>query len=161
MSEIDYLVSEAREILLDRENLEEGSDCPCCGQYVKSYRRNISGTIASLLIAAYQKYGLKSFRPIDEFGKNSPDFVKLRYWDLLKEVDPEAYRDDGSNRTGKWRLTLGALQFVRGSSTRPKYAVIYNNKFLRFEGEPVTIRDCLGKKFDYEELMGRHMRVRN
>ena len=36
-----------------------------------------------------------------------------------------------------------------------KYARIYNDCCLGLEGDLVGIRDALGTKFDYDELMGR------
>lgn len=152
----DYnTVTKARSALLDTELLSEGHQCPVCLQYAKAYRRKISATIARLFIESFREFGFNPFRPIDEFGKNSPDFVKLRHWGLLEEIDPEARRPDGSRRTGEWRVTPPGSAFIKDQFTMSKYAVIYNNEFLRFEGEPVSIIDCLGENFDYEELMGR------
>ena len=36
----------------------------------------------------------------------------------------------------------------------PKYALIYNGRFLDFDGdETVTIQDALGNKFNYHDLL--------
>lgn len=137
-----------------REGRKEGVTCPCCGQFAKVYRRKIHSTMARNLIDAYFKFGTgQQFRPIDEFGKDSPDFIKLQYWGILLEVDPDAVRDDGSNRTGWWMLSSRAAGFVRGITTVTEYALIYNGEQIDTAGDPVSIRDCLGKRFDYDELM--------
>ncbi len=44
-------------------------------------------------------------------------------------------------------MTLGQARDV------PRHALIYDGRLLRLEGELVGIRDCLGDKFDYDELM--------
>jgi hypothetical protein len=134
-------------------NLSDGLRCPACEQNAKAYRRTIHATMAANLITAYREHYQRPFRPIDLLGATSPDFVKLRFWDLLSEVDPEMVRKDGSPRTGRWAITARGITFIRGIVEVKKYALVYNNRLLRLEGPPVTIRAALGSKFSYEELM--------
>jgi hypothetical protein len=42
---------------------------------------------------------------------------------------------------------------VLNRSLVPTYAQIYDGRCLGYDGEPVSIVDALGKKFDYHELM--------
>ena len=44
--------------------------------------------------------------------------------------------------------------FVNGILAVPN-AVIYDGRRLRYSGEQVHIRACLGRKFSYKKLMGR------
>ena len=41
-------IKEAKEHL--RNNFEEGIDCPCCGQFVKLYKRKLNSGMAATLI---------------------------------------------------------------------------------------------------------------
>jgi len=136
-----------------RDHLEEGERCPCCERTAKVYKRTIHTTMARNLIRAYRAHYQAPFRPIDLLGATSPDFVKLRYWDLLVEVDPETVRDDGSPRTGRWSITNSGIAFIRDAVKVPKYAHIYDGRRLKHSGDPVGIRDCLGQKFSYAALM--------
>jgi hypothetical protein len=152
-------LAEGREYI--RNGRKEGVTCPCCGQLAKAYNRQIHSTIAKMLIRIYLLWK-SSIRPdqyhhlsaiidgISATGIN--DFSKLAYWGLIEEKprDPE----NSVNRTsGYWKITEKGINFVRGTVTVQKYAVIYDNRVLEFRGEQVNIIQCLGKRFSYEELM--------
>jgi hypothetical protein len=79
------------------------------------------------------------------------DATKSVYWKLIEEDN--GTRDDGSSRSGWWRVTDRGRDFVRNLIGIPKYARIYDGHLLGFEGEDVRITDALGTKFDYNELM--------
>lgn len=136
-----------------RERMEEGVCCPACEQNVKMYRRTIHATMARDLLRAYRAYHQAPFRPIDLLGASSPDFVKLRYWGLLTEVDPGTVRDDGSPRTGRWSITAAGIAFIRKAGTVQRYAHVYNGSKRMMSGGPVDIVHCLGSKFSYNDLI--------
>ena len=79
------------------------------------------------------------------------DGTKAKYWGLI--VPMPGQRDDGSTCNGWWRLTRRGRAFVRGWIKVPKYAHIYNDEKLWLSGPRWTIRDALGTKFNYRELM--------
>ena len=56
-------------------------------------------------------------------------------------------------RAGWWRLTEQGSAFVQGLMKVQKYAKIYDSRLLKLDGELVTIRDVLGSRFNYDELM--------
>lgn len=76
----------------------------------------------------------------------------LAHWWGLMEHQP-GDRDDGSWRNGHWRLTDSGREFVVGNLSVPKYVRLYNGKRLGLVGPSWSIRDALGKKFNYNELM--------
>lgn len=140
----------------------DGVLCPCCGQFVKVYPRPITGSMAYTLILIYRYFQ----KPIHEdwlhvanyiHGLGLPanlyggDFAKLRHWGLIEQKDGE--RDDGSNRIGYYRITEKGKQFVLGKATVPARARIFNKKCYSLTGKEISIRQALGKKFNYEELM--------
>lgn len=147
----DSTLLEVREWL--SKGMDEGVCCPACEQTVKMYKRTIHATMARDLIRAYRAHHQAPFRPIDLLGSSSPDFVKLRYWGLLSEVDPEQVRDDGSPRTGRWSITAAGIAFIRQARTVQKYAHIYNGQKRTMSGDHVSIVECLGQNFSYNELM--------
>jgi hypothetical protein len=85
-------------------------------------------------------------------GAAGGDFSKLEHFELMV-AKPNT--DDPTKRdSGLWQPTDLARQFVRGEATVPKYAEIYDGRFLGFDAiERISIHDALGKQFDYEELM--------
>jgi hypothetical protein len=141
-------LGEAREWL--RERADDGASCPCCTQFAKVYRRKIHATMARELILVYRHAGLGVF-DLPPLVPNSGDLPKTRFWGLLARVD--GVREDGSRRVGLWRVTDAGQQFVLMRLAVPKYARIYDGRCLGLVGAPVTIRDCLGSRFNYDELM--------
>lgn len=142
-------VSEARDWL--REHVDDGAPCPCCTQLAKVYRRKINSGMARSLIAMYQIAGTSWVHVPTQVGARSREEGKLAYWGLVEEST--APRDDGG-RAGWWRVTSKGELFVRDEITVPKYARIYNGRCLGFYGaQRVGIRDALGSKFSYDDLM--------
>lgn len=145
-------LGEARDRL--RVLVDEGHECPCCTQYAKVYRRKINSSMAHDLIVMWRAFGtdwgylpdLRSKRSL----KGNREESKLRYWGLVRE-DPERREDGG--RAGWWRITPEGVLFVTDRIRVPKYARIYDARCLGLQGEPIGIRDALGDRFDYQELM--------
>jgi hypothetical protein len=72
------------------------------------------------------------------------------FWGLVAEEPGR--RPDGGRR-GFRRLTERGIAFARNELDVPKYAHVYDGRVLDNDGEYVSILDCLGKRFDYGELM--------
>jgi hypothetical protein len=139
-----------------RANYEKGCVCPCCGQYVKAYWRNIYSTVARDLIHLYRLqnnedryYHISDIRTSTSGGG---DLAKLISWGLVEEM-PKDPNNVKQRTSGYWKITEKGKRFVENTLKVEKYAVYYNNKLLRYEGRLVGIKDCLSNKFNYEELM--------
>jgi hypothetical protein len=143
-------LGEARDWL--RERIDDGEACPCCGQFAKVYRRTINSGMAVLLLALYRAAQPGEWVKVPSLGGQGGDITKCRYWELI-EPQPDLTRDDGSNRTGWWRLTYRGVEFILDRLAVPKYARVYDGRLLNLTGPPVTIRDALGARFNYDELM--------
>lgn len=130
---------------------DDGTNCPLCRQHVKVYRRKINASMARSLIQMYRTGGLDWVHLPTQIGARSREEGKLAYWGLVEEE--KALRPDGG-RSGFWRVTpLGEL-FVQNRTTVPKYARIYNGRVLNLDpAEKASIKDALGTKFDYNDLM--------
>jgi len=153
MSAGDLTIAEARE-QLEAVMYEEGGTCPCCTQFVKVYRRSIHASEARALILAESAHGGEWFHvpTFADCARLGGSWAMLRRWGLIEENT--APRDDGG-RAGYWRITAEGRAFVRGEIKVPKYAQIFDNVLLGHIGEPVSIDDALGSKFDRNELLGR------
>lgn len=135
-----------------RERVDDGEECPCCEQLAKVYRRKIHTTMARDLVTAWTKAGDDWFHlPTLLDGRHQGDFPKFAHWGLIQEHPGD--RDDGSSRAGWWRITPLGAAFIRDNARVPKYARIYNGRVLGFTGDPVGIRDALGTRFRYDDLM--------
>jgi hypothetical protein len=149
----DYLpdeltLGEARVWL--RERVEEGTTCPCCQQYTKLYaKRQLHGTIAATLINVYRRGEEWVYLP--SVPQRSRDFAFVTYWFLAEQAKEK--REDGVKK-GLWRITPKGVNWVENRIKIPKYARVYDNQLIRLWGEPVSIIDVLGTRFDYPTLMG-------
>lgn len=144
-------IQEAKQHL--RDNFHKGVACPCCGQFVKLYRRTLYDRMAFGLIRLYGLSGGipgKPFHVREIYNDEHPgDFAKLAYWDLIEEqIRP------GTNKksSGEWVLTEQGRAFVEGG-TVSKAVYIYNNLLYRTDPEQIKIKQALGEKYDYAELM--------
>lgn len=140
-----------------------GCVCPCCGQFAKRYRRRLNGSMCRALILICRHFRANprdEWLHVENFLKAIPsitsavrgDVAKLRHWGLIERKTDA--REDGSDRCGYYRQTAKAVSFIRGVVRVPSWVEIYNGKPEAFAAELVSIRECLGKRFDYSDLMG-------
>lgn len=147
-----WLLSEARD--WTRSHRVEGVECPCCEQLVKEYTRALPAIAARVMIRMYRegREG-RDWVNIPEMALRggTGDGTKGQHWGLIEPQPGE--RDDGSRRTGWWRLTDLGRAFVTRAITVPKYAHIYNGETVSFSGPAFSIDQALGEKFNYTVLM--------
>lgn len=146
-----------------RAGWERGVDCPCCGQFVKLYRRKLNSSMAYalIMIARHDRRRPGEFFHVpawlDALAVPSAvargDFAKLRFWGLI-EPQPDTRRADGSKRAGFWRITPLGRDFAAGRVSVPSHVYLYNQKPIgRTPPGRATIREALGDRFDFGELM--------
>ncbi len=140
-----------------RGMLEEGARCPCCTQIAKIYKRKIHSGMASRLIRLYRLSGHDSpWIDVNQIyataGSLAPlDLPYLRFWGLIEKSGDTP--DEGQKSNGLWRITEKGKQFVRCRITVPKYIHMYDGRCLKVVGDQVSVKDALGDKFNYEQLM--------
>lgn len=155
-----------------RARFNDGADCPCCHQHVKLYKRPLNAAMAYVLFLVYRWHTGKTAGGLPnpewlhvpghiakEVAGNPRraaavrgDWAKLTHWGLLEAQASK--RDDGSKRTGYYRITERGIAFVRGMCTVQSYIYIYNETMLdRPIMERTSFRECLGLKFNYDDLM--------
>jgi hypothetical protein len=152
-------LAEAKQTL--RANFDEGIDCPCCGQFVKRYRRSITGSMAYALIQLYRHHCATRQKWIDfpdvlqGAAARGGDYSKLRHWGLIARR-PEN-RSDGSPRNGRWRITPLGVDWIRSKTTVPKYVWLFDQKRIsapaNANNPDLTIQEALGNRFNYFDLM--------
>lgn len=136
-----------------RDGAEDGTRCPCCGQLVQLYRRGIHAGMARALIVAWRLHR-RDFFHTNTLGLPGGDFQKLGYWGLIERASRD--RDPDAPGVGMWRITDHGEAFVRCAVKVPSHALVLQGEVVRLvsrRGE-VSIRDALGTRFDYDELMG-------
>jgi len=144
-------VTQAQLNLADK--MDDGADCPCCGQMVKIYRRKLNSHMAHSLLVLVRLYADNPrFYHVDEIGNASKggDFAKLAWWGLIEQNG----NDDPDKRTsGEWVPTANGIGFAHRVRSVPAAVLIYNNQRIGYDNNDIDIREALGSKFSYAELM--------
>lgn len=155
------------------EGAAKGTRCPCCGRLAKVYVERLHSSMARSLVWMVQRWEaarLPDGAPPDGFWiepqREAPRHVlrsrklgRLEHWALL-ESRPNV--EDPTKRTsGQWRPTLLGVRFVNDSATVPSRIYLYQNRVVGQEKTRIGIRDALGKRFNYEELMGTRPEIRH
>ena len=81
----------------------------------------------------------------------SYDAALLRHWGFIEERGDE--RPDGNPRAGYYRITPAGRDFACGRASTHQAVFLYNNRRAGQTAETVTIREALGSRFNYNELM--------
>jgi hypothetical protein len=152
----EHLSSISRREVMEAAKSKAGCDCPVCGQYVKVYKRTINATMARQLITAWHKHGNAWFHTRDVVLVDSAgagDFSKLEYWGLIQR-QMHTPGEDEKKSSGMWKITDDGFGFIKGRHVVPEFAIVYNGKLLEMAGNDLDIVRALGKKFNYNEIMG-------
>ena len=135
-----------------------GGYCPCCDRWGKIYQIKISETMARSLLWMVKNHGtnwidMPSKAP--RWVTRSNSFGKLQYWGLVSAMPIENHIDDGQEvkSSGYWMVTQSGLQFAKGMTRVPQYMYVYNNMVEGTSDKDIVLSDCIGKKFNYAELM--------
>lgn len=153
----DMSAQEFRRAVLDGRD----QNCPCCGRLGKLYRRTLSSGMARTLLVIYRH--AEATQPpggwvaVSELGDSgvlrSREHHRLRFWDLL-EPHVDSHRTADANSRDMWRITEHGKAFARDEIRVPKAVYVYDNTPWRFdEDQRVSIREALGTKFNYAELL--------
>ena len=134
-----------------RDNWEEGTNCPCCGQKVKLWRKKPISTAVASLCKLVKMYDGKALH-LDKFNvvKKDRNFNQLVLWGLIR---PEYNEGETKRASGEWHPTAKGIMFVNEVRSIRKYVYTYDNKVVKFSDETITVREALGNKFNYQELI--------
>lgn len=140
---------------LNFPDADKGYCCKSCGSFIKTYHRSFNSNMAVALLTLYRS-GITDYVHLEnlllEKGlKRCGDFSYLVHYRLIEKLKEK--REDGSNRNGMYRITSNGIMFAENKTTVQEKFIIQQNKLLGFEGKEIGIKDALGIKFNYNELM--------
>lgn len=136
-----------------KNNIHKGTKCKCCGQMVKLYTRKLYSSQMKGLINLYKKYMNKpDYYHISTFEivAGGGDFAKMEFFGL---IEAQTNTDSTKRTSGMWKPTQKGIDFVNGRISVPEAVMIYNQSFVGFTENHIYIKDAIGNKFNYEELM--------
>jgi hypothetical protein len=149
-------LARAQKRVKDGMKQPEGIECPCCGQLCKVYKRKLTSAMAAWLIwlvRIYQRDG--RWVHVTEHRRGSTggggDYAKLVYWGLIEQMSQQGEPEKRSS--GYWRPTDRGIDFVHARVHLRSHVLVFDGDVRGFEGELLGIREALGKRFRYDELM--------
>jgi len=154
----EMTIEQAKQFL--RENMTNGTICPCCNNFVKMYQRKLTSTMVFCLIHFKKNMDrngndFQRFISILDQMKLTPtqraDWQKLVYFKL---IEPET-NERGHVRSGFYRLTKIGIDFVNHQTSVPEFANVYNSKVFGYSETKINISQAIKNKFNYLELMSK------
>jgi hypothetical protein len=147
-------LAQARERMFQGQDLSDNL-CPCCNQLVKLYKRKLHTEMALFLIKlvkAYQKkprwYSTRELLPA--IAKSATDGAYLTRWGLVEKMPS---MNSSGGKAGMYKPTDKGIKFALGQIFVASHVHILCGKTVGFSETTVFIQSCLGKKFNYTELM--------
>ena len=154
-------IKEVKEFL--RANYEKGCKCPACGQTTRLYKRKLNSGMALFLIGLYKLtknanngsytkvvfFSNKEVMSKMKINTASLDYSVLKHFDLISPRVSQGGKKD----SGHWSITWKGIDVIERDIPLSKHVFLYNNKRQGFSDEKVTIKEALGSKFDFDELM--------
>ena len=141
-------INEVKDYL--KKNFEQGTTCPCCGQFVKAYKRSFNANMARALalINKLSNQGKNYIHVQKEFQKyklraTSMDYIQLERWNMIK---PD------TDNNGYWTITSIGISFLENKIQVADFVLVYNNKTYAYSSKNIYLKDIIYKKFSYEEL---------
>ena len=125
--------------------------------HVQLYRRTIESSCLKYLIDLYNKSKVNwtyyhAEKDLKIPTSSNGGFCKLRYWGLTEE---QPNSDEAKRTSGMWKITQNGIDFVLGKALIEKYIYLYNGDIYEKDGGLVDINNCIGKAFNYAELMSK------
>lgn len=152
-----------------RAEWEDGTECPCCSQKVKLYKRRVNRGMAEVLVelarATLRRRVSSDHRPYLNIERElvyenkrlqgARDWQTLRFWGLIEPLDDGS--ESGRKSTGEWRITPLGL-WVVANPDKPllfEYVEVFNNRRRGVSDEKRSLKDALQRPFSWEEVAGR------
>lgn len=125
------------------ENLEDGRHCPCCGQWVKAYKRRLRANHVRFL------------RQLAERGTSVDPWVHYKTLRFAgRDYNYLAHFGLAEARAGGfWRPTPKGYSFLAGSCAVPEWILVFDNQVMGASTHEVTVSQCeAGGEFTRADL---------
>jgi len=148
-----------------------GAICPVCRQLVRMVEKELSAPMAYVLILMYRHFQTASdWLDMHQYISNmvaigsevkGGEWSKLKYWQLIVGRPPEKKSvvnpKPPVKTQGMYKMTELGTRFALGKLKVPKSLWLYNNQVIETNKKLVSIQECLGKEYKYEDLMAGNL----
>lgn len=148
-------VGQAAAWLKEAARKKAGAVCPCCNEVTRHYCRTINNKMARTAIQLYRAYSVGSYVDITAFITYLGDMelMKGREWGRLALWGILEDDDTAEPRKGIYKLTEFGYNYVFNGAQVYKKLWTLKDRVVAAGNETATIRDALGKNFNYDEIM--------
>ncbi len=131
--------------------------CKHCGHPEYAWKKRIISTAVASLCKLVKMYDGQPIH-LDVFTAKASDrnFNQLKLWGLVETESGGAQK----RSSGLWEPTGFGIMFAKGEIRVMEYVVTKQNEIIRFDPPMITVRQALGKKFNYRVLMGMNRQGR-
>jgi len=147
-------------------SLDEGSQCPCCDQYARMYKRRlppaaIKGLLGLYSLAREDGHDYYHIKDIYEtsYAKDVLNIGSIfglcaHFGLMISEVREKDEDNLGEPVTcsGMWKITELGIDFIEGRKGIHKYILMYNGEVLGRSETFVNIDEALNHPFNYAEI---------
>jgi len=138
------------------DHFEQGIDCPCCGRYVKLYKRKLHNEMATFLMQLVRQYKSEprwySTRElVTSARKASTDGSYLVHWGLIER---KSSKNSSGATCGMYRPTKLGIKFSQNKVSVPSHLHMICGEVAGFGPDHIYIKDCLESPFEFAQLMG-------
>jgi hypothetical protein len=152
----------------------KGARCVVCDRYGKIYSIKLTGSMVRSLVWLYDEQTRHRVKWVN-VPENAPKHVfraysltSLKHWGLvapMPKAEKSAPVDTPENTqikkpqtvktktSGNWRVTVIGEEFLRGTTKMPDRVFVYNDLRVGASDTLLSARECLARKFNYEELL--------
>lgn len=142
----------------------KGDGCPCCGQYVKLYKRNMSSSMVTVFVFMYRWFKRKPDEEWMNVGheiinakfpvpiRRGGTFTFLKHWKFIVQK-PGTNKEGTSKESGMWKLTDKGKSFIEKKITAPSCVYVFNDKLYYFGDKMINIDEAFKIKFNYKQMM--------
>jgi hypothetical protein len=106
--------------------------CPHCGHKIAEYKHGLNKPGIQALCTLHEFGGTANIANIGLTHNKICNFATKKLWGLIHPLGD-----------GIWEITPRGIAFLSGDEAIPRFVITLNGKFVRFEGELVTIKTYL------------------
>jgi len=136
----------------DTINAGDSVECPCCTRNLKIYKKPLCAGWAVDLIRLYRLAGVGEYLHIKHWVENGRGHALMKEWGLIEEM-PKGTGGEKKKTSGCWCVTPKGEKFIQRQTKIHARLTVYLGEVVGVSEDMVDIDECLGKDFDYYQLM--------
>jgi len=137
------------------KDLREGKtvDCPCCGRYSHFNKFKITQNMIDMMAKCLQLQEAMETGFVHHtrfLTGETRGFYNLKRFNMIEQ---QARDKNVGHASGLWRVTVKGKAFLLGEVSVPKYALVFDDEVMGFDGDLMDVHQCYEQHFNYFEVV--------